>query len=699
MKMKKLLAGVLSAAMVATMIPASMAFSGVSAQGGSAEAVDAAQVASYDFTSSTGTGTLENATWTATSNGTTIGDPAADETGVHLSDGWYTDYQRYSVANPLRNSAENGFTVVLDVTVTGSNRNAYESMFGFLGADTSENAFYAIQSNGSAVRYNDYYNNNTAANYYDVENETIVDMSSSSQYVVAVVANTVSIYCNNSLVTSFTATVNAATGDNAHDVLESDDFVSGMTNFVLGCVTPWWGQVGMTVRSVEFYNTALSADDVTYLYTGNYPSVSYAALNAAIAEAEDLNPLVYSEDSYAVVTSALEAARAALSSDNQNEVDSAAADLNTAIENLVIVYGLIDSSDFTTAEGNVGWTAYSDKEWQTASSTNVVYEEGTGITLSTDPSWVNSYSTANPLKGGVNQGFTISMNVMVPSSDQGIYNGLVGFSNHEVGTYFGMTNNGTTVRYNSDGYFDLGVPSGNNVVGTALDLSEMANYVVTADGDSMEIYLNGVLQCTYTTSDTYDGTKALAYANSAEYVNLGYFCSQAGWAWNNSLMTVEDIAFYNTALTANEVAENYAQSIADSLNLVVAGMQDGTLASGEAGTRFVARLNRDALEAAGTSVLNLGWAYDAASTTLADYGTTPITKVTYDSAVATDTTYAYTIAFEGTAADNAVAPYVTIQVGENTYNFCYNGRYGQYGDTSTAAQIVYAPVEFSVSSL
>ena len=62
-----------------------------------------------------------------------------------------------------------------------------------------------------------------------------------------------------------------------------------------------------------------------------------AALEAAVAEAEALDGSKYTEDSYAAVTAALEAAKAVLSNENatQEEVDGALAALNAAVEGLV----------------------------------------------------------------------------------------------------------------------------------------------------------------------------------------------------------------------------------------------------------------------------------------------------------------------------------------------------------------------------
>ena len=77
---------------------------------------------------------------------------------------------------------------------------------------------------------------------------------------------------------------------------------------------------------------------VITLEKGTEPEPSepdYAALNAAIDEAEALKSDDYTADSWAAVEAALAEAKAALNSDSQDEVDAAAEALNAAIDALV----------------------------------------------------------------------------------------------------------------------------------------------------------------------------------------------------------------------------------------------------------------------------------------------------------------------------------------------------------------------------
>ena len=126
MKMKKLLAGVLSAVMVATMIPASMAFS-VSA----AETNEDSFVAYYDFTAGE---TEEWAPYTVTQQivSTNYNTYTNTATGVEVNESGLNitaDAHGYGIDNPLQNQVTNGWTVSMTVTLpANTNITVYESV-------------------------------------------------------------------------------------------------------------------------------------------------------------------------------------------------------------------------------------------------------------------------------------------------------------------------------------------------------------------------------------------------------------------------------------------------------------------------------------------------------------------------------------------------------------------------------------------
>ena len=152
---------------------------------------------------------------------------------------------------------------------------------------------------------------------------------------------------------------------------------------------------------------------------------------------------------------------------------------------------------------------------------------------------------------------------------------------------------------------------------------------------------------------------------------------------------------YSSTLTEAEVEEAYAQSIADSLNLQVVGMQKGTTTTSQEAIRFVANVDESVV--GNEAIVNLGWAWQAGTALDGSYVTPPVTTVADDDTLATEGNYAYTLLFEtDTDTNYAVAPYVSVQVGGNTYNFCYNGRYGNFETTNSSSNIVYVPVDFAV---
>ncbi len=264
MKMKKLLAGVLSAAMVATMIPASMAFS-VSA------APEDSFVVSYDLTTDEGrTG------WTG--GGAAASSIVTDENGVTFSNGYLAQNQNYSIANPLNGQASEGFSVALTVTVpAGAYVNAYESMFNFNGVDNADtDGLFSVGGNGGGVHYNDW-----AANYWDIASGTAVDLTAGSIFVLTVDAdNNINLYSNGVLVNSFGQNNIVATGT-VEDIVT---YVNDMMYFSLGAAPNLWGQPAMTVSAVSFYSSALSADDVAALGAYEPPVADPDAITASVVD-------------------------------------------------------------------------------------------------------------------------------------------------------------------------------------------------------------------------------------------------------------------------------------------------------------------------------------------------------------------------------------------------------------------------------
>lgn len=213
---------------------------------------------------------------------------------------------------------------------------------------------------------------------------------------------------------------------------------------------------------------------------------------------------------------------------------------------------LVASYDFTKGETE-GWAEYSGSDF-IEGDVDQITEDGNGVNFTEEGTY--SYTIANPLQGKVTQdgGFTIAMDVQVTGTKDE-FNGLFGFNAHSAGDFFAVTTNGATVRHNNtEGFYDI--------VDTTTDtgLGEMVRYVLTADSDSLDVYVNGSLVKSMAagSGNTAYSIDAYNIANVSPYFNLGFNCylywvSPTTW-WNNSTMTVANVSFYNTALSADDVA-------------------------------------------------------------------------------------------------------------------------------------------------
>ena len=269
MKMKKLLAGVLSAAMVATMIPASMAFS-VSA------APEDSLVASYDFTKGETEGWTEYSTLNFTEGD--VAQVTQDENGVTFTEeGAYS----YTIANPLAEKVtqESGYTIAMDVQVTGK-MNEYNGLFGFNNHYAGD--FFEVTTNGASIHHNN------AEGYYDiVDTSTNVGLGEMVRYVFTADSDSLNVYVNGDLVKSMTAgSGNAAYSIDAYNIANTAKYF----NLGFNCYITWiekpttWNNSPMTVANVSFYNTALSKEDVASLGAYVPPVVEPDAITASVVD-------------------------------------------------------------------------------------------------------------------------------------------------------------------------------------------------------------------------------------------------------------------------------------------------------------------------------------------------------------------------------------------------------------------------------
>ena len=213
---------------------------------------------------------------------------------------------------------------------------------------------------------------------------------------------------------------------------------------------------------------------------------------------------------------------------------------------------LVASYDFTQGETQ-GWAEYSGLTF-TEGDVSQISQGEDGVTFTEEGTY--SYSIANPLAGKVTDGFAIAMDVAITGT-MNEYNGLLGFNNHEAWNFFEVTTNGVTVRHNnSEGFYDVIDTTTSSGLG-----AEMKRFVMVANSEKFDIYVDGALVKSRPMSPVASGDVHPDYcintsniANTATYFNIGFNCTNGTWQWNNSIMTVSAVSFYNTALSAEDVA-------------------------------------------------------------------------------------------------------------------------------------------------
>lgn len=267
-------------------------------------------VASYDFTSAD----FNSSEWTEVKKGT--GDVSVTEgTGLSFPMALNAARLGYAVANPLKGklSAENGFTVALNVAVSGG-ENDYESLFGFNKTadpnDDPENFFY-VAGNGSGIRLNVSDGDSNTRVYYDITGGAVLNMTRVTQYVLIVSQTSINIYLDGEQKASYPWT-NGSTAAYSYDTI---GFVNTAEYFNLGIAGSIWGNAGMTVTSAAFYDNTLPA---------------YTALQNRLNELETEFSLSYYdtkasdwEAAYAAYTQAIETAQALdITAVSQSHIDA-----------------------------------------------------------------------------------------------------------------------------------------------------------------------------------------------------------------------------------------------------------------------------------------------------------------------------------------------------------------------------------------
>lgn len=275
--------------------------------------------------------------------------------GVSFPGGFKEVAASYSVENPLYGEAADGFTVLLNVKVTGT-INHYESMFGFSdsAAPAQMSKTFTVSGSGEGVHLNRVGEGDSESEtppdgskywYYDIRpssDTSKLDMSSASRFALTVDASAIKIYLNGELKHTYEWVDRAGTNDVVNYNYDTLGYVDAAEYFNLGASCSWWGQPEMTVSQVAFYDRVLTETDLQNTGGGQ---ADYTALYAQFERADELVFSNYDTSAsgwaaaYGAYTSAMETAQALdYFTVEQTAVDAAADALKAAIDGLAGFY-------------------------------------------------------------------------------------------------------------------------------------------------------------------------------------------------------------------------------------------------------------------------------------------------------------------------------------------------------------------------
>lgn len=275
--------------------------------------------------------------------------------GVSFPGGFKEVAASYSVENPLYGEAADGFTVLLNVKVTGT-INHYESMFGFSdsAAPAQMSKTFTVSGSGEGVHLNRVGEGDSESEtppdgskywYYDIRpssDTSKLDMSSASRFALTVDASAIKIYLNGKLKHTYEWVDRAGSNNTANYNYDTLGYVDAAEYFNLGASCSWWGQPEMTVSQVAFYDRVLTETDLQNTGGGQ---ADYTALYAQFERADELVFSNYDTSAsgwtaaYGAYTSAMETAQALdYFTVEQTAVDAAADALKAAIDGLAGFY-------------------------------------------------------------------------------------------------------------------------------------------------------------------------------------------------------------------------------------------------------------------------------------------------------------------------------------------------------------------------
>lgn len=636
MKMKKLLAGVLSAAMVATMIPASMAFSSVSAVAPDGVVTDG--LVSYFTFDGNGTNSVDGATTASfLAEGASAASIVEDSVrGQVVQIGGANGNRSYvDLGNDIPDSAEGvsfGGWVKL---AEGQDAAAWWNMFTLDDNKIDSWHYFTASTNGTMHQ-------NFGAIFDGVGNPCLANDGAWHYLVLASSGQDINVYVDGSLIYTYVSAAKALS-----TLVKEPD-----VHFYLGYIRQFWDAANCYIDDYAIYSKELTAEEVKANYDATVVAVESdvtSGLISAYPLADDYDDLLGGD---AVTTMG-----------------------TTAGFN---IYGGVDAAVVSTSGANTDGLKIPSSAFANATSS-------TGLTVSVDlyADTFNFWSRA--FQFGTYPGGNWDTSATDTSSQLYLAEG---------GSICAHINNTQMVWFDGT-YSDGGAND-------ACVEDQWVNVTMVFDSTSIYYYIDGALM---TIAGSYNENYTVADVINAIVNGSDNWIGRSYWSADTALVGgAANLITYNRALSPNDVKalvaadgaeEVYAKSIADSLNLQVVGMQKGTTTTSQEAIRFVANVDESVV--GNEAIVNLGWAWQAGTALDGSYVTPPVTTVADDDTLATEGNYAYTLLFEtDTNTNYAVAPYVSVQVGGNTYNFCYNGRYGNFETTNSNSNIVYVPVDFAV---
>ena len=294
--------------------------------------------AAYDFTSAA----FDAGEWKAVSKGSTSV-VLERGTGLTITGGILANgnMAAYSVSNPLKGKVGEGFSVVINVAITGAFINQYESMFGFTATQDPtlcDAKFFCVGGSGVGFHLNRNGETGSTSAYYDIVPDRVLNMQNLSQYILTADGGAIKIYLNGILQETYTYT----DGDRGAYSYDTVGFINTAEYFHLGCADNYWGQADMNVKNVALYAKALTAEEIAGVNAGY---ADFSCLNALKEEAENISLSNYDtsavgwSEAYGALEHALENARGLNYFEaSQQEVDAAAQALESALEELKAFY-------------------------------------------------------------------------------------------------------------------------------------------------------------------------------------------------------------------------------------------------------------------------------------------------------------------------------------------------------------------------